>query len=377
MSNKNIIIRQASIKDREAIWSFLQLAYGENSKYKFPERWNWQYLNNPFWEEENLPLWIAIKDGKVIGQSNALIIPLKIDSKIVTAGWSTDTNILPEYRGFGLGTKLQHMKLNYIKNYMAINIAVINRKIMYKIGARPGNPAYIFRKYFMVTEKIISDSLLFRTNKNRFLTIIIKLFIKYFNVSKILAYLFNRYFQLINYMYKAKEMNRDIQIEKINSFNDDIDNLWHEINKEYSIITVRTQDYLNWKYCSQPDINYNIYIAKREKKTCGYSVLRKCKFPEPNKGIIADLFVSRYDKKTIDALIDHAVTFFNNEVDMIECGSTISEFKLGYKRHGFTFKRFAIPAFYTNCVENWDELIDDDGWYLVKASSDWDQYPYG
>ena len=169
MSNKNIIIRQASIKDREAIWSFLQLAYGENSKYKFPERWNWQYLNNPCWEEENLPLWIAIKDGKVIGQSNALIIPLKIGSKIVTAGWSTDTNILPEYRGFGLGTKLQHMKLNYIKNYMAINIAVINRKIMYKIGARPGNPAYIFRKYFMVTEKIVSDSLLYRTNNYRFL----------------------------------------------------------------------------------------------------------------------------------------------------------------------------------------------------------------
>ena len=62
---------------------------------------------------------------------------------------------------------------------------------------------------------------------------------------------------------------------------------------------------------------------------------------------------------------------------MIECGSTISEFKLGYKRHGFTFKRSEIPTFYTNCVENWDELIDDDGWYLVKASSDWDQYPYG
>ena len=109
-----------------------------------------------------------------MGQSNALIIPLKIDSKIVTAGWSTDTNILPEYRGYGLGTKLQNMKSSHIKNQMAINIAGLNRKIMHKYGALPGNPFYIFRKYFKVNEKIVSDSLLFRTNKNRFLTIIIK-----------------------------------------------------------------------------------------------------------------------------------------------------------------------------------------------------------
>ena len=87
-------------------------------------------------------------------------------------------------------------------------------------------------------------------------------------------------------MYKAKEINSDIQIEKIYSFDKNIDNLWNEINKDYSILAVRTHDYLNWKYCSQPDVDYNIFIAKSKKKTYGYSVLRKCKYPEPNKGII-------------------------------------------------------------------------------------------
>ena len=78
MDNDNIIIRQATIQDRDKIWSFLKLAYKKYSRYKFPERWNWQYLNNPNWKGKNLPIWLAIKDGEIIGQSNALFSKVKI-----------------------------------------------------------------------------------------------------------------------------------------------------------------------------------------------------------------------------------------------------------------------------------------------------------
>ena len=57
----SITVRQATIDDKLEIFSFLDLAYGENARYKYPERWEWQFVHNPFKPTE-LPVWIAITE---------------------------------------------------------------------------------------------------------------------------------------------------------------------------------------------------------------------------------------------------------------------------------------------------------------------------
>ena len=42
-----IHVRRATILDKPAIFEFLKLAYGEAGLCKFPERWEWQFENNP------------------------------------------------------------------------------------------------------------------------------------------------------------------------------------------------------------------------------------------------------------------------------------------------------------------------------------------
>ncbi len=74
-----IDVRQATPADQAAIYEFIQTAYAGRSEYKIPERWAWAYLNNPFKETAALPIWIAVGgDGRVVGQTCALIEPLKL-----------------------------------------------------------------------------------------------------------------------------------------------------------------------------------------------------------------------------------------------------------------------------------------------------------
>ena len=60
----NVKIRQATLEDRERIMRFLQIAYKDNAQYKFPERWNWEFAHNPFWDGADLPVWIAEANEK-------------------------------------------------------------------------------------------------------------------------------------------------------------------------------------------------------------------------------------------------------------------------------------------------------------------------
>jgi len=43
--------RQAEVSDEGEIGAFLKRAYGVRSIFKYPERWNWEYRQNPYWEK--------------------------------------------------------------------------------------------------------------------------------------------------------------------------------------------------------------------------------------------------------------------------------------------------------------------------------------
>ena len=376
MKIDDVIIRQATVKDRKEIWSFLELAYGERARYKFPDRWNWQYLNNPNWRNNNLPVWLAINNGRIIGQSNALFSKIKINKKIIYAGWSTDTVILPEYRGSGIGTRLQDFKLKNIKNYMAINIAFYNRRIMKKIGAHSGNKVTILKKYFSVNKNIIAQSMIYRTRKNKIINKLISLSIKFFFIHIIISFILNKLFIIRNKLkqFSIKQLNQ-VEIVEISKFDKQIDQLWERVKNDYDICSVRKHEQLNWKFHLQPDVDYRFFLAKKGKEVCGYSILRKCVPPEKKKLVISDLFGRKNDSIIFRALINHAVNLFKDEIPSIECATSINSIKQELIKNGFVISEVEIPMFYSGVINNWKKILEKkDSWFLSKSSSDWDQY---
>ena len=77
-----ITIRRATLEDKPAIFAFLEKAYGDKARYKYPERWEWQFEKNPYKPNDELPVFIAVtEDGQVVGQSAAMYEPLKIEQE--------------------------------------------------------------------------------------------------------------------------------------------------------------------------------------------------------------------------------------------------------------------------------------------------------
>ena len=44
----SLLIKQADKGDKNKIFQFISVAYPELVKYKIPERWEWEFENNPF-----------------------------------------------------------------------------------------------------------------------------------------------------------------------------------------------------------------------------------------------------------------------------------------------------------------------------------------
>src|SRR3990172_11710019 len=107
-----IIIRQATLKDKDALWEFIKNAYeGEEkglSRFKFPKRWIWQFTENPFFKEtgDKLPIWIALKDDRIVGQICFQPVEVKIGDKIYNASYGSDMIVSKDCRGGGISPKI-------------------------------------------------------------------------------------------------------------------------------------------------------------------------------------------------------------------------------------------------------------------------------
>ncbi|MEO6390420.1 MAG: hypothetical protein ABIP75_01130, partial [Pyrinomonadaceae bacterium] len=58
-------IKQFEMSDREAVLAFLPLAYPGEALKGDPAFWAWHFLENPYAEPGNIPLWI-VKDGETV-----------------------------------------------------------------------------------------------------------------------------------------------------------------------------------------------------------------------------------------------------------------------------------------------------------------------
>lgn len=133
----DVEVRQANIKDREDIGALLE--EGFPNSYRYPERWEWLNLHNPFISDAfGIPEWIAVLDGRIIGHTGAMIVPVKMSDGRVMAGWSIDTLVSSAARGLGIGKKLQAANQAAHPLFMSLEMTAVNRAIKKKLGAREG-----------------------------------------------------------------------------------------------------------------------------------------------------------------------------------------------------------------------------------------------
>lgn len=370
-----VLVTQAAKEDEKIIEEFLKIAYKDRWQFKYPDRWYWEFVNNPYWAGDKLPIWIALQDGRLVGQTCAMYSPLMVGGYLYKVAWSVDTIVLPECRGGRIGNRLQRASANHNKIFMSLSMSEANRRIKIKFGSIPVDPVCVYTKRMSYHRDTIYKFFIKRAEKNAIIRKLTHRIVRVLLIDGLLAFLANTLVDIHNVSLKNKAKANTTKIRRIENF-DCVQSLWEKTKNQYDVIVVRDAQYLNWKFVRQPHMDYKKFTAERGGETKGYIVFRKGQSPERNIGIIADLYAAKGDKETLEALIASAVDFFGKSVELIECATTVEEYKRAYLNLGFVKIKEVVPMFYSKEDFPGEDIITKHGsWFLNRGDHDWDQYP--
>jgi len=380
-----ITVRQANKSDMDDIWSFIEHAYVEESpelvQFKIPQRWNWQFLDNPFVADKDdaIPIWLAYADGKIVAQIAALPTKLRIGETVYNAGWACDLIVSREFRGLGIAGRLFTAYAENYKVGVHIGMAKSSRNILEKLGSADLTPVDLLWKPMNVCGDFIYRLLEKKTVTRKQFSTLVDILCRILRLNHIFAFAVNVLTTLAIPFTPPRKANPTIEISEFFAFDRDFEEFIERESQEYYAIVDRTPKFLSWKYLRNPMVEYQIFLARREGRISGYIVLRRPHLAELKIGIISDIFTVREDSEVVDALVSRAITYFATDVNVIEIWTSRKFIKKTLHSLGFlTIKKItpnflcADPALKASIIENRAE------WYLTYADHDLDQiHPIG
>ena len=374
-------IRQASLSDKEAIWNFIKLAYPNSHCNMIPDRWNWQYTQNPNISKitEELPIWIALKDASIVGQLCTIPVEIKTEGGVYPAVWGVDLIVLPSCRGEGVGRRLIQEAAEKRQFYMAIEMSDTTKRIYNRLNYPDLAPVPVYRRIVHLSADLVSEYLEKFGRSKPWLKQAINKARWFLPFDRMLASFLNALTRMLYYYLKLRQGKTSQEIKQVQQFGVEIDSLWRKISNSYGVIVKRDQYFLNWRYAANKQLHYRLFTAFRKGDVVGYSVLRRSQSIERNFGYIVDWFADINDSDALNSLIQHAIEFFGDDVEVIECACTPPEYQEVLKNAGFLKMRESVPYFYCTDAHGRDRSkIKAANWFITKGDSDWDQlYPRG
>jgi hypothetical protein len=371
------IIRRASIADKDAIWSFIKVAYGDFSKHILPKRWTWQYLENPYIKKKNsdLPIILAIKDDQIVGQACVTSVKLKLGNEIHCATWGTDYIVLPVCRGEGVGKKLMQVEAAHFHFMIGLWMPFVTRKIAAQLGYKTLDPVYVYWRPVRLRRFFVNHYLMLKTKSKSASHRLVKISCRFFFVDRLIPAIMNLLWRLRDLIERWTKKKNLCDIQEMDYFDDRIDDLWNSTQGQYEIIVKRDKEFLNWRYSPNHQLTYRKFIATRDRQTKGYIVLRRSQPEELNVGKIVDLYASRDDQQTIEDLIRHAIDFFGNDVEVIECAAAPREYQEALSKFGFFKVETAVPMYRCEDASLANKIESrKTNCFFTKGDHDWDQF---
>ena len=368
-------IRRATTDDKDQIWAFIRFAYKDTFEYMIPERWKWQYVLNPYRNDKPnlLPIWIAEKENQIVGQICGIPVELKIGDRLLNAAWGVDLIVMPVCRGEGVGTRLIDAMVSDVEQYMAVEMSDITKRIYDRHEYIDIGPVSVHRKIIRIRPSLATAYLSKLAVAHPLLKRPLQMVNSPFLIRP-LAFLMNQILRFYGVFSSILKANAQVDIQEVDRFGDEVDELWEETNHEYGIIVKRDQKYLNWRFAENEQLRYTSFLALQNNRVTGYVVLRKAQEMEHNFGYIVDLYAAKNDQTTVEALVRHALDFFGDEVDLIECACSLEKFTDVLKRFGFIEMRQSIPYAKSTdqgMLSRLRSLKND--WFITAGDSDWDQ----
>lgn len=379
-----ITIRQATMRDRDAIWDFMRRSYGEETPelvpFKFPSRWNWQYADNPFVSEKDglLPVWLAMDGERIAGHVGAFHMTLKAGEERLPGLWGCDLIVGKEYRGAGVGRLLLKAYSDYSPIAVHVSQARSTKRVWDKFGSVPLAPVSVMWKPMAVTAAFVYRSFrrktMYRPWAHRLCFFLCR--VLFLNYLIALAW---RAGEAVTRPFTRPRRAGGVSVSEESSFGEEFDAFAREASLGYDVIAERSAAFVTWKYAANPFMKYRVVVARRNGRICGYAALRSPDPAELRIGLISDLFCARDDRETADALVREAIAFFGRGVDVIETLVSHDFARRSLRRLGFLSMWKTTPHFLSMDPGVRKRMMSHlSDWFLTYADHDLDQiHPLG
>lgn len=343
-------IKQFELPEKATLLDFLRVAYADNLRMSDERFWNWHFLENPFVQTDNLPIWIAKTGDEIVAQLAATPVKLKVQNEERPAIWILDLIVRPDFRRKGLGKKLVALAEEFCPLGLGMNTAEQHSTaLLESVGWK------MFGKIPRYSKLLFPGEALKEISKIKFLRVA---------ANTVFAPLRPR----INENLFGKNLRR------VEIFDAQFDDLWREASAQWTCAVAREAKFLDWQYAQQPGKKYDVLGFYENEKLLGYAVLYFRK-PEANgalsKAALSDLcYHPSKPVETIDALLKGALQIAVER----RAGALVTDVldkKIEGRLKRFGFSRVKNPLQLLVKSAEYNEILTDTrNWFATRGDSD-------
>ena len=349
-------IKQFTVADTDALLAFLREAYPDDPRKSEPAYWKWHYLENPYTDLEDVPLWVLKDAGRIVGQVATIPVALKVGAEERRALWILDFIVHENYRGQRWGRRLLDTAREHCRTMLAL-------------GINAGSTGVLNSQKWAAMGSIKRYHLLLNPG----------------HAVKELSRLPRPLGRAVNLAYaplrprvsstKVTKAARGVALRAVEQFGADFDDLWQRIAKQWPCAVVRRAAYLDWQFRRQPGKRYETLGLYAGGRLAGYVVLF---FRKPEgvgaaspKVAISDLcYDAAAEFDVIDELLRGALDLaLERRAGSLVADVLDARVEARLVRRGFwRIKR--APGFMVYSETERELTNDPRNWFLTRADSD-------
>ena len=337
---------------RGPLVEFQREMFGAEFRLADTEHFQWLFERNPFHEKGILPVWLFMKDGRVVGQQCAIPTELNIGNQMHRASWAVDLMVRPEWRLKGVGPALSETCASENAIIAAIGIT----DPAYKTFLRAGWIDLGHVPEFVLPVDVAS--IMRVRSYNRWLTML---------AGPAAGWLLRMKHRVLMPWVCPRKAATQLVV----AFDARVDRLWSEVKEHYPVIARRDWTALQWRFDSVPDPSryYRFYLLEQDQLR-GYAVVHMSTRHDLPVAVIVDYLAS---PKWQMPLIASCIQQLGSKVAAIYCSTLNTAFQSSLRMLGFLHSSEG-PRFMLRHQDGYERLrtvlADRQNWFLTKADSD-------
>ncbi|MEE4109449.1 MAG: KR domain-containing protein, partial [Halieaceae bacterium] len=321
--------------------------------------WRWMFLDSAKRLGRPPALWFYTEEAKVVGETGAIPVRLKVGDEECDAAWLVDSMVLQPYRERAVGTRILHRAMGDQPLALSLGQEAYMREIQLRMGwrsvGRVGHYVYPLRSRRLLRGKIPAGPLAWTA-----------------------AAVLEGAAQLRRVM-PAQAPAWKLEVTSVDRFGAPHDELWTRVKADIACCVVRDASYLNWKYVDREGVDFQLLEMRRGADLVAAAVVA---LREPDevyryrRGFIVDLLLPPSDRALVRGVLAALRAYFLDVgADAIHGFVACGPLEAEMKRFGFiereADKHLLIATHREGAVDQ-QLLASIDSWMCLLGDSDMD-----